>query len=102
MKPDISNLSRWDLTRLKNGVDVLKLTALGLEDSEIAPMLFISPGAVKSRLKTLYRTIGARNRSHAIALMFTDGWLTVEDLRASGKTRQILRRPRKTREAQDD
>lgn len=61
--------------------------AQGLSDVEIASAMFLSHGAVKSRLKVLYHLIGARNRVHAVGICVAHGWLTREALRPALEAR---------------
>jgi DNA-binding NarL/FixJ family response regulator len=46
-------------------IDVLVHVAQGLSDKQIAAQLFLSESAVKTRLRTIYRKLGLRNRAHA-------------------------------------
>jgi DNA-binding CsgD family transcriptional regulator len=48
--------------------DVITLIANGYDNPEIARKLHISQHTVKSRLVTALRKLGARNRSHAVAI----------------------------------
>jgi DNA-binding CsgD family transcriptional regulator len=47
--------------------DVLRLIARGLTSRQVAEALRISEPTVKSHLRTIYKTLGAKSRSHAIA-----------------------------------
>jgi DNA-binding CsgD family transcriptional regulator len=42
---------------------------------EMAARFYISPNSVKSRLKTLYQLLGARDQAHAVAIAFRLGML---------------------------
>jgi two-component system nitrate/nitrite response regulator NarL len=63
--------------RLRNRLDgpylskrqrqVLVLVATGLTNKEVAEMLGISEATVKSHLRDIYKTLGAKSRPHAIA-----------------------------------
>ena len=46
-------------------MDVLKLLSIGLANKEIARELDVQEPTVKLHIKTLYRKIGAKNRTHA-------------------------------------
>jgi DNA-binding NarL/FixJ family response regulator len=48
--------------------DVLERLAEGWATEEIAEFLCVSPHTVRSRVKTLLRKLGARNREHAVAI----------------------------------
>jgi two-component system nitrate/nitrite response regulator NarL len=63
--------------RLRNRLDgpylskrqrqVLTLVAQGLTNKQVAEALVISEATVKSHLRTIYKTLGAKSRPHAIA-----------------------------------
>lgn len=53
--------------------DVLERLAEGRATEEIAALLHVSPHTVRSRVKTLLRKLGARNREHAVAIALTEG-----------------------------
>lgn len=53
--------------------DVLERLAEGRATEEIAELLHVSPHTVRSRVKTLLRKLGARNREHAVAIALTEG-----------------------------
>lgn len=53
--------------------DVLQRLAEGRATEEIAAILHVSPHTVRSRVKTLLRKLGARNREHAVAIALTEG-----------------------------
>ena len=56
-------------------LDVLWLCAEGLSDREIGDRLHYSPETVKTFGKRLRLRLGARNRTHAVALGFRLGLL---------------------------
>jgi DNA-binding NarL/FixJ family response regulator len=56
-------------------VDVLSRVAQGLSDKEIAAQLFLSEGAVKSRLRHLYNKLGLKNRAQAAVFALKGGFL---------------------------
>lgn len=58
--------------------DVLERLAEGRRTEEIATMLHVSPHTVRSRVKTLLRKLGARNREHAVAIALTEGAIDPE------------------------
>jgi DNA-binding CsgD family transcriptional regulator len=53
--------------------EVLERLAEGCATEEIAELLHVSPHTVRSRVKTLLRKLGARNREHAVAIALTEG-----------------------------
>jgi DNA-binding CsgD family transcriptional regulator len=59
-QPPLEDLSEREL-------EVLALLASGRTNSEIARDLFVSTGTVKSHANNIYRKLGARNRTEAIA-----------------------------------
>lgn len=56
-------------------VEVLRLVALGANVSQIAQELLISEATVKTHVKHILERLGARNRTHAVALAMCDGLL---------------------------
>src|SRR5581483_2373008 len=56
--------------------EVLTLVAEGHSLSGIAERLTISLATVRTHVVNAYRKLGARNRSHAIALALRDGLIT--------------------------
>jgi DNA-binding NarL/FixJ family response regulator len=46
---------------------VLALLATGRTQTEIARDLFVAPGTVKAHVNNIYRKLGARNRTEALA-----------------------------------
>lgn len=54
---------------------ILELVSHGMTDREIADRLAISPRTVRTHLKWLCATLGARNRCHAVARGFDHGLL---------------------------
>ena len=65
-----------DLTRRER--EVLERLAEGRATEEVAQMLHVSPHTVRSRVKTLLRKLGARNREHAVAIALTEGAIDPE------------------------
>jgi DNA-binding NarL/FixJ family response regulator len=75
-------------TRLVEGIDslqplsrrefqVLQLIADGLENQAIAKILFVSVETVRTHVKSILRKLAARDRTHAVAVAFRAGVLTV-------------------------
>jgi LuxR family quorum sensing-dependent transcriptional regulator len=52
---------------------VLTALAEGQATEEIGTLLHVSPHTVRSRIKTILRKLGARNREHAVAIALRDG-----------------------------
>lgn len=59
-------MSRTELTRREQ--EILTQVALGRRNAEIARDLRISPNTVRNHLAHIYEKLGARTRSHAVAL----------------------------------
>jgi DNA-binding CsgD family transcriptional regulator len=53
----------------------IEALAAGQTVREMAARFCISPNSVKSRLKTLYQRLGARDQAHAVAIAFRLGML---------------------------
>lgn len=58
--------------------EVLQRLAEGRATEEIAALLHVSPHTVRSRVKTLLRKLGARNREHAVAIALIEGAIDPE------------------------
>lgn len=56
---------------------VLKLMAEGEQNDEIAELLGLSPETIKDRVREICDLMGARNRTHAVALAFATGRLSL-------------------------
>lgn len=56
-------------------IEILELLAEGLENDEIARRLFLSPDTVKSHIRRLTQKLGARSRTHAVAIALRRGLL---------------------------
>jgi ATP/maltotriose-dependent transcriptional regulator MalT len=52
----------------KRETEVLRLVAQGLRNKDIADRLFISEVTVKAHMRSIMRKLGARSRTHAVAL----------------------------------
>jgi LuxR family maltose regulon positive regulatory protein len=48
-------------------LEVLALVAAGASNAEVAGRLFVSKSTVKTHINNLYRKLGARSRTHALA-----------------------------------
>ncbi|MDQ3936666.1 MAG: helix-turn-helix transcriptional regulator [Actinomycetota bacterium] len=58
--------------------DVLERLAEGRPTEEVATLLHVSPHTVRSRIKTVLRKLGARNREHAVAIALREGAIDPE------------------------
>lgn len=56
-------------------VEVVAWAAEGLSNAEIGTRLHLSEETVKSHLRHVHQKLGARSRSHAVALAFRAGLL---------------------------
>jgi DNA-binding NarL/FixJ family response regulator len=59
--------------------EVLRLIADGLENQAIANVLFVSVETIRTHVKSILRKLASRDRTHAVAMAFRSGVLTVED-----------------------
>jgi DNA-binding CsgD family transcriptional regulator len=59
---------------------ILDGLAEGLTDAEIADELFLSRETIKGYTKHVYAKLGARNRTHAVALAYHHGLLVPKRL----------------------
>lgn len=59
--------------------EVLRLIADGLENQAIANVLFVSVETVRTHVKSILRKLASRDRTHAVAVAFRSGVLTVDD-----------------------
>jgi DNA-binding NarL/FixJ family response regulator len=59
--------------------EVLRLIADGLENQAIANVLFVSVETVRTHVKSILRKLASRDRTHAVAVAFRSGVLTVEE-----------------------
>ncbi|OXM68435.1 LuxR C-terminal-related transcriptional regulator [Amycolatopsis vastitatis] len=61
-------------------LEVLRVMAVGLPNSEIAKKLFISEATARSHVLSILRKLRARNRTEAVANAYRDGLLATEYL----------------------
>ena len=59
--------------------EVLRLIADGLENQAIANVLFVSVETIRTHVKSILRKLSSRDRTHAVAVAFRSGVLTVEE-----------------------
>lgn len=55
-------------------LEILLQMAKGATDREIASKMFLSATTVKSHIRSIFRKIGARNRTQAVAFVLRNGW----------------------------
>ena len=60
-------------------LEVLRLIADGLENQAIADVLFVSVETIRTHVKSILRKLASRDRTHAVAVAFRSGVLTVEE-----------------------
>ncbi len=68
--------------------ETIESLAAGETAREMAARLYISPNTVKSRLRTLYQQLGARDQAHAVAIGFRIGVLRAAGEAEPGLDRQ--------------
>ena len=73
------SIGRWAVTKdaplTVREEQILFALADGLTDSEIAAEVYLSTHTVKAHMKVLFGKLGARNRTHAVALAYHQGIL---------------------------
>jgi DNA-binding NarL/FixJ family response regulator len=74
--PRRPNGSRQPLSQREH--QVLQLIADGLENQAIANVLFVSVETVRTHVKSILRKLASRDRTHAVAVAFRSGVLTVD------------------------
>jgi DNA-binding NarL/FixJ family response regulator len=68
---------RVDLTARE--VQVLRLVAKGLQNSEVARVLGLTAGTVKVHLQHVYRKLGTEDRTEAVTVALQRGYLHLDD-----------------------
>lgn len=63
----------------KRQLEILTMVAQGTSGAEIGRRLHISSDTVKSHLRSLYGSMGARNAPHAVAIAYGLGILSVKE-----------------------
>lgn len=61
-------------------LEVLKLTAKGLSNKEIASALSISVRTVQAHLVNIFTKLGVKSRTEAVIHALREGWFTIDDL----------------------
>jgi DNA-binding CsgD family transcriptional regulator len=67
---------QWPLSLTPREAEVLRLAADGATSEEIAAALHLTEHTVKSHLKRIQGKLGARNRTHAVAVALRSGLIT--------------------------
>lgn len=62
-------------------VEYLALVALGYKNNEIAKILYVSYSTVKKTLELIFGKLNAKNRAHAVAILFMTGILTSNQIK---------------------
>ena len=62
-------------------LEVLALVARGRSTDGIAVELFLSPNTVRSHVRNILGSLGARNRPHAVAIAFAAGLIRIDEAR---------------------
>ena len=60
-------------------LDVIKLTAKGMSNKDIADELFISERTVQTHLINIFRKLGVNSRTQAVLYALRKGWITLND-----------------------
>ena len=60
-------------------VEVLRLVAKGLQNSEVARVLGLTAGTVKVHLQHIYRKLGTEDRTEAVTVALQRGYLHLDD-----------------------
>jgi DNA-binding NarL/FixJ family response regulator len=58
-------------------LDVIKLTAKGMSNKDIADELFISERTVQTHLNNIFRKLGVNSRTQAVLYVLRKGWITL-------------------------
>jgi DNA-binding CsgD family transcriptional regulator len=74
--PEPAELAHWPVALTPREAEVLRLGADGATSEEIATALHLTEHTVKSHLKRIQSKLGARNRTHAVALALRSGLIT--------------------------
>jgi len=61
-------------------LEILKLTAKGMSNKDIAERLFLSVRTVKAHLSNIFNKMAVASRTEAIVKGIREGWLTLEDM----------------------
>ena len=61
-------------------MEVLKLTAKGISNKEIAEQLFLSQRTVQAHLGNIFNKLGVASRTEAVLYGLRRGWFTMKDL----------------------
>lgn len=73
-------------------LDVLTLCAAGYTTTQIGRKLHVNENTVKSRLRALYKQLGAVDRAHAVAIGYQSGILPLGTHHAQTVRRELAAR----------
>jgi DNA-binding NarL/FixJ family response regulator len=76
-KPSVPPANPGQQPLSRREYQVLQLIADGLENQAIAKILYVSVETVRTHVKSILRKLSARDRTHAVAVAFRSGVLTV-------------------------
>lgn len=71
--------SKLDTPLSPRQLEILTLSSEGYLVPKIASLLFLSPHTIKSHNKVILKKLGAHNITHAVALAYQQGVLTVKE-----------------------
>jgi predicted ATPase/DNA-binding CsgD family transcriptional regulator len=74
--PELEGVSPADLALSNREIEVIRLMSEGLSNKQIADAIFVSEGTAKLDIRSIYRKLGAHNRTQAIRIAATWGLLS--------------------------
>lgn len=86
-------MARLPTTVTPAQMDALRLAANGLTARQIATRLGISEGAAHLRLNGAARALGARSRTHAVALVLRTGLMDLVEVRLTDGAQKYATEP---------
>ncbi len=79
-----SDRSKTKETLSQREIEVLRLAAKGMSNSEIASELFIAERTVKAHLTNIFNKMGCGSRTDAIIKGLKQGFITLDDIQQEG------------------
>ncbi len=77
----VKNIMKIEILNKQNlsprEVDTLSLTAYGLSNRDISDKMNVALETTRGRLSRVYRKLGAKNRTHALALAVSKGIISI-------------------------
>jgi DNA-binding NarL/FixJ family response regulator len=61
-------------------IEVIRYAANGRSNADIARLLYLAEDSVKTRFQRAYKVLGARDRSHAVAICLVRGLIHPHDI----------------------